>query len=502
MPETLPLFDPSTAHVSPCEGLHDKIELTIGHWDLRGYRQDITRIRERMSGPSEDEIEVGGVSDTTWAGYEVLLTRPSEHQGRLRPQSFRREEHRLPQCPRVQPPLWSGRWEFNSVPGQVRSGHRHYQTELKVSLNPTKYIRYQPLRVRPGSGAVAFGPATHFQRVIRPGFDRVPPQFANEVPLDGTDNWIPQGPRLRLATSELKHSLRESAITGFIAYFDQALRRACTFLQLEEMLLHSRQHVSLRICETYWEFAAPNPVALVDSLSPLLIEFGLGRGFVRTFPFRISDRDTILHSHAVTVDVGAGCELCVYAKTNQRVRFEVRHRMTGDNHFNIPTGEAPVQRSRNSDGGSHTPHSCTASRWDGVYPILERLSEDAANVTNEFFAFLRRRNVVAPGSVTAQTLIEDVLQVVGNRDRAWRLLQLLAAEGRLFTSCLDRSFDSEIRALKRAGVLQPHTGRRSRLCLGVTDRYQACLPKLRTLFEPVCAEAVCRVRLPISRTNL
>lgn len=372
-----------------------------------------------------------------------------------------------------------------------------FRTQLDVSINPTRFARHQPFRIHPSTRQILIGPAQHYAGKARRGADRIPAQFVGEFSLDGSDNWLPQGPRLSFADPEPRTLMITRSFTGFIQEFNERVEAVCAMHDIEEIRSTPEQYVNLKTCETYWEFSSPNPVALVSSLAGSLAEFGRGEPRRRSFLVSDSDTRTVRHSHVVYVDAGPGRTIKVYAKTNQRVRFEVKHRMVPPNAHLLTRAGAAVPR-RTSRGGAHAPHSHTSQEWAGIYPMLDSLANDAANLLNRLFAFLQSRQGAIPSPITAQVLVQRVLGLVSDSNAAWALLGFLAHDGRIFAADLPSSFAAAIAVLREAEILERHDGLHPARCFTLKPQYRAAWQNLRYLFQPTMpSEPPCPVELPM-----
>lgn len=482
MPESLLPFAFSV-RVNATEALQDKIQVVIGRWDFDGHVDNYSSLRCYMSHPRAEHIGPDATADN-WEGYGLMFSIPSVRG----PLKFRGNVKDEPGCPLVQPPLWSGSWNFVPIPSVLPGQfNQRYTTTLNVTFNPTRFARLQPIRINQSTGQVLLGPATHYGSKPNRRGDRIPERYRDEFSFDGNSNWLPQGPRLTLAEPSRWTSILQRSFSGFIQEFNRVLVDTCTYRDYPEYLCHVEEHLNLKTCETYWEFSSPDPVALVTSIKDHLIQFGHGESGVRTYRLRDEEDSRRRHSHVVTIDAGAGREVVVYAKTNKRVRFEVRHRMVGPEAFALPV----------NDGTRARRH--TAERWDALYTMLNTLSVDAAGLLNRLFTFLEQRQSTMPSPYTAQILAQRVLERFPDMSLGWDTLGMLARDGRIIASALPEAFQAPLRALLLGGVLQRHDGLPHNDYM-VSPLYEAALHNLHYLFEPTMLPEPtmppCRVRLP------
>jgi hypothetical protein len=362
-------------------------------------------------------------------------------------------------------------------------GNARYLTKLDVSINPTKFSRFQYMRLHPQTRQPLITDYTHFGLKVRRGNDRIPAPYANEFALDGNDNWLPQGPRLILAEQSWRDRLLAACYYGFLyGVFIPAMNEAAE--DRPEILAGFAPNVSLKTCETYFEFASDDPVALVKSLEETLIEFGRGTALIRQYPFTHYETGRECHSPSVRVTAGPGRDIRVYAKTNRRIRLEVKHNMVCPNPFIL----------RGADGS--TGH--TRDSLEGFYEMIALLSADAAALINELLAFIESRQAIIPSPITAQQLVERVLRAVPDLNHAWPILELLARDNRILGRTLPSSFDAPIAALCENGILEPARRRGIERCFVPTATFRAALRNLRYLFEPTMA---CRVRVPLPASH-
>lgn len=427
MPTELPRID-YTQQVTSDTAKQDKIELTLGNWALLGSQEDIEAVREHMSVPGE---HLRSDPSVNWDAYAKLFNRP-DADGR-RAMEFRAGALALgPEGQQVSypPPLWAGFWKFGPHQGDAGC-----VTSLDVSINPTRFARSQRYRAipsRPGQYGVVPSDALNEPRWPQTG----------EFALDGSTNWIPRGHVMAATHGPLWRSNLERCFRGLIDCFDGELERVCSVPNWMIQIARAPRF-NLQYCETYWEFAADDAPFEVERIAPILEAYSELQSSTRSFPLVDSERVRQGHSRSITIQCGQGREVRVYAKTNQRVRFEVKHRMTGHNGFIITS---PVT-------GRRTGH--TARSWEAFAPMVERLGMDAAQTLNSLFAFIQQRLAMHPSSTTPFRLMLRFAQLIQDDAQASILLNLLVMDGQVSRRVLPPSFHPALETLRQAGILQP-----------------------------------------------
>lgn len=452
MPTELPSLDYSQ-QVTSHSAKQDKIEMTLGTWRLEGHTEDIQAVREYMSVPPSDWRNDPGQN---WPAYSMLFNRPDESGLGSRPMEFRRGDLQLgPEGQRQtrSAPLWAGHWRFSSFQGNSGT-----TTHLAVSINPTTFARSQRYRAIPSQPG-NFG-------VIPSDFVKEPRWGPlNEFPLDGRNNWIPCGTIMEATSGERWWGNLESCFRSVLRTFERELERVSVNSD-RNLHLVLAPRLNLKYCETYWEFATDDPILEIDRITPHLVAFSELEASTRSFDRLNADLQRDGHSRSIRIQCGQGREVCVYAKTNRRVRFEVRHRLRAPNGFLIP---AAAQ-------GRSTGH--TATNWDAFTPLIQRLALDAAQTLNSLFAFIQQRQAMHSSPVTPFRLMLRIAQLIQDEAQAAIVLNLLVMDGQLSRRILPRSFRPALDALREAGILQPLANGR-----GATPRPYEPTQEYRAAFE-------------------
>lgn len=159
----------------------------------------------------------------------------------------------------------------------------------------------------------------------------------------------------------------------------------------------------------------------------------------------------------MVVPIGAGEQLAVYAKTNQRIRFEVRQDFT-----------------KNADclGGGHT-----AADIAGISELLALARRHCARRVDACFAFLRKQKQFPKNSASPSMLLADISTALRNSGDLHTVLSILLSLGKL-EQC--SALKSEIRALKNAGIVR-WEGLPQRGNYQITPHYAKALAKMRKI---------------------
>jgi hypothetical protein len=257
----------------------------------------------------------------------------------------------------------------------------------------------------------------------------------------------------------------ENCFRSVLRVFERELERVSVNSDRNLRLIRA-PHLNLKYCETYWEFTTDDPILEIDRITPHLVAFSELEASTRSFDQLNADQQRDGHSRSIRIQYGQGREICVYAKTNRRVRFEVRHRLRAPNGFLIP---AAAQ----GQGAGHT-----ATNWDAFTPLIQRLALDAAQTLNSLFAFIQQRQAMHLSPVTPFRLMLRIAQLIQDEAQAAIVLNLLVLDGQLSRRVLPRAFRPALDSLREAGILQPLANGR-----GATPRPYEPTPEYRAAFE-------------------
>ncbi len=413
-----------TAEVTAATAKQDHLHVTFGDWKITGTTEEIDALRERMAAPPMHARN--GDPHTVMEIWGALFKRPQQHEDSRPPLGVRKETLCIG-CQMIPPPLFSGNWTFKNYV-QNPNARKSTTTRLKLHLNPTRFLRYQPLVLRPDPAAEITWPEPLLFA------ETGPTEVDGEIVLNNDDNWFPQTREWERFSSPLRwrRYLR--------AYLDAIP------LLLEAELDRTRQHpphitwsrpkenLVLHSSETYWEFFSENPTALVASIKPLLDSFTARHREATSYR---QDCDPSIDHNALSLyaEINPGRAIRIYAKTNRRVRIEVLHRFGGEGGYRI-------------DGGH------TADEWRVLPEMLEQLAQDSAELINRMFVHFRSLNDVA----SVQIAPYDFLMEITHHARDLSIAQAIAAElihnGNLAAGGAGSKMQKALHRLSDAGILK------------------------------------------------
>jgi hypothetical protein len=220
---------------------------------------------------------------------------------------------------RVGGPLFTGEVRHWRVGKDDDFSIDQYGLRLSLSLNPTRYVAHQQSRSFAGLPVAEWSlpePAMYRRRTVR--------GTRLETILDDNDNVLLTGAAQAHGQPAAWPTHLQRYWGGVTAEIDAAFADAA--VRSGSMVQRVAENLNLRLVETYWEFAARDPTALVMELEVPLFELG-GSAEARTFDYEHGERIAGRHHNARSVQVRLkpGVSLRVYAKTTGRVRFEITH---------------------------------------------------------------------------------------------------------------------------------------------------------------------------------
>ena len=238
--------------------------------------------------------------------------------------------------------------------------------------------------------------------------------------LDGKDNVIETE-----EFGQAKASFSTRYLTAAYGGIKSELCRAASVLDAVPSGTLGNSDFRVKRVETYWEFSAPDAVELVKKLSPKL------RDFHKRSRLREHGADFCTDGNAISVMLflSAGEALRIYAKTANRVRFEVIHSPKKQNGL--------------------LPNGYSAATLEDCIGKLETLRVRASERVNQLLAFLSEWAEETPQErAGASRYASRWFQCLGFSEASVRLLELLRVNGRIVPGRC--ALDEERNVIRRA----------------------------------------------------
>jgi hypothetical protein len=432
------------------DGRQDKIELTCEPFlIIDGDNEDVGQIKESLGVLRDDERSAYNSEEAYLEGGSRgwIFNRPSTLGNQ--PLKIRRAETKLAGSSRLLPPLFGGECRFRSwLPQQTSLG-------LRIELNPTRFARHQHAEGL-GDRRSAREPRSALIFRQRP----IKSAVAGEYPLDApdSDNWIPTSPRFeKLKTNRGWNGLLKNYVRGVFRCIRAEIERAAS-VNFNAVSKPTDRSYRLRRVETYWEFSSPDPIKAVIDIYPLLKSFTEREVQRRHYPLVRRGEDLKQHhnSPVISVLVQGGVELVIYAKTNKRIRFEVRHNLD-------------VKKTLNS---AH-PVVAVSSRGE-LFPLFDEVRTDAAKVLNNVFRHMHSKGSYPSESLSTGRFLLDFVRALDGLKGADALLSMLIHNDKII---MDENTREQVMALRQAGILEavPRNNKRANV---LTDKYRKAVSLL------------------------
>ncbi|MBA3447086.1 MAG: hypothetical protein H0T56_05705 [Pseudaminobacter sp.] len=353
----------------------------------------------------------------------------------------------------LQSPLFSGRLQVSdgtSNDAALLQSSRVKKITADLRINPTRYVHHQPIT---RYGVSEPEDMDLGSRRMRRSTSRFVSGSESLLVLD--DNLvIGSQRRLHMSSPRLwpRHLERYcSGVVDTLVEVVEATADACFCASA------FRPFARVDSIETYWEFFQPNPVTFIGNLEQPLWAIA-GESDRRGYSFRVRSTGVLANSPRLSIDIAKGVDLKIYAKTDERMRFEIRHV--------LKHRPSVVQPGRSFTDLDLLPTAVTS------------VAVDAAAKLNEVFAQLALLASPVAGGRTILELVREVNAASAHQSEATAILDILVTTGRIGLITNDPKRDA-VRRLARKGVLM-HLSRSGRVELyHVGAEFRGPLQRLR-----------------------
>jgi len=268
-----------------------------------------------------------------------------------------------------------------------------------VCLNPTRFFKFQNLRKLfvDGKGSL---PAWQPRLYAAPDD---PSGEEEEFVFDGNDNWMKPFAYNRAGGAKWNIPLLRKYVDGVFDEIFSEVQRASRMVRATPST--ADLCYNLKRAEVYWEFSDPNPISTIHRL---LGRLGTISDKQTWKVFRDRNREQEQQCVICGYKLASGVWLHIYAKTNERIRFELRY---------------TLDKAAKITGGKHT---CSDRKQ--LIQYLQTLRNDAAERLKGFFAFLREEGMPSKIPVAPVALISRVISTIGRYSPALTILEKLIHE--------------------------------------------------------------------------
>lgn len=467
----------TTSRVTADDALHDKVEVTLGDWfeNLFCPSESIAEAFDSFTNHLAVPPESIRQSAERWAEHGIVFTRPSGRASNYRRLRFRRQEQRTGQGETTIPPMLPNGFLETKLRRFGDSTHSapvaFIECKCNAKLNATTYMRQKRTRRRAASH-LAPRPDIFAQSL--------PSSFQGEYSFDGKANWLPRNARGEVAwTTAQSLAAVCDFVEGVQARIAHEITRATGEVRsnyarsMAEVVRESANVVEQ--VETYFEFFHRSPLQLVESIQEA------ANAYARRAEVAFFDIGTEGQSRRILMELFKGVYLRIYAKTNQRIRFEIQH--------NLSEANRPFDASQSFGNRAE------------LGAILSTLRTDAAELVNRFLATLNPTPVHESQQHAPLSLVLEVCRAARNYEDAKMLLDALCVNTRIDSAACP-SLRPALLRLKESGVIR---ARRYTTIYTATREWQTALQTLAEqtrlaaiTLHPVMRRLQARARPPIA----
>lgn len=382
----IPTLSPSSRVVAQ-HGRHDHLEVSAQLGCVCGEDEDISRFRQLLGAPPATQRD-----DRCSRLYGKLCCVAPYMGDGSRPLKIRSKA--IPYAgDTLGKPLLSGKFYTR----RTRLGDI-VTCNLKayLHLNPTRALNH---RRRELTGRRTF---PWEEKLLLPS----PNAHIVEIGADGKSNILP---------AELSHAEFRTALNRYLRAVFTALtseiERAAVPSRVTRDPSNAPESLSLKRCETYWEFNVPEVARFLEGVAPLLRAYHR-KNLDREHGMHGIDEKTEGNGRSVRLYLGKGEEVTLYAKKADRLRIEVRH--------------YPGDQSGLVQGG----YSC--SSIDELKEKLSCFRERAASKVNVLLGHLSEWQGQSPDQLASSArYASHWFQALGFEPASVELLEMLRNKGRI-----------------------------------------------------------------------
>jgi hypothetical protein len=432
--------------VRDAEAKQDRIQVKLKRWTFQGTLPEFVDFSARLSRP----FDVDGVQ------RRIFNVQQGEERRAIWPITGGAGTRRYLTPPRT--PLFAGRLRGYRQQSAESHATKTWHLIAELSLNPTRAILHEGALHDLSSSLVADEEKLAIPATL---FARERPPLGVILPFVTGDNFATGSQRFMSLFwgSNWRINVRRYW-EGIVRLLDETLETAAE--EAGGSIYKVDQKLTLNAIETYWEFGDIDPVATVAALERPFRALG-SKSSVEWYTFpdaarrALRGRSVILadddNAPVIKMQVAKGVQIKAYAKTSERVRFEVTHTQ----------GAADI--------GPYT-----AADTDGLYRWIERAAGGAAlRMSHLLDALANALSEPSGFQYQPQRLLYDLYEACKDWPSALRTLGILINTGKI-EARKSSPLGDVVKKLIRKKIIRRVSPKNAEVRIfHVTERYRAAL---------------------------
>ncbi|MFK5922531.1 MAG: hypothetical protein QM496_10160 [Verrucomicrobiota bacterium] len=391
----------------------DKIEVTLGVWifqyrDKNDLEVFLAALQPMSRRNPVDHIDVTPLGeDGIYAQFGWIFNN-RRGTGNRTTLTIRTKDHRkygrLPGFP-----LFSGSLIITKIHQPPNSEFKIVEIRAELSINPTRFAHHQH-----PSGTGQYKIWTNAVARRKEPFPA----------LDGNDNILTGVAEETYSQPEKWNSLVEQYWGGIVTTLTSEFQRANRNTG-DSMEGSFSPDVNVSYVEVYWEVADEDAVERVRAIEPIIARIGRSNS-LSFYPTIIRDRE--VNCPSIRTKFNQGLEICVYAKTEKRVRLELKFNLQ---HYSIEDG-----------------HKSTELRFRFLPQLCQFLCGEETGKMETIFEEIRE---IENSNSDLHTLLGLILDASESTQQAKTVINLLISNRGITPT--NHKMTNLVRRLKSRGVL-------------------------------------------------
>lgn len=411
--------------LSETDARQDKISLFIGSWDINAIDIQMSAFLITLGDPTRSHPT-----------FQTIAFQQHNHLTNSTTQKVKIFRAKQGRGYKTNAPLFTGELVIKKKP------ENRYRLILSVDINPTRFCVYQHPAVRNRtSRTTTISPSI----ALFATQDKTQHGSAEnlEYTLDRSDNCL-------LSSSSRLNASQRFYIDNFHRYLnaivDYLEDEIFDFEQAGFHYLGREEYYSIKNIETYWDIPCESPIVTLRQLEPL----------IRTSVNRLDINEYLLNQltgSTFSVNDLTPCYTCyfrggeslkLYAKTNKKLRVEVKYDFSKDKTLRSAWGNSPTNITR-------------------LFEFISYCTEISTSTANDLISSLFRNDTNRLSQ--EKSLLEFINQIYmysANRANAAAILRMLASTDGITSARTPEHLKNCLERLVEKSILTKQSGRATR----------------------------------------